>query len=416
MGSAVMDREDVVDGVVGVAPEVKERLTAFMADVAQGLGRSEQRRCAGVYARGLLEAGARKSLEPLVSRLGDAGDYEALQHFLADSPWDPVVVQRAVAERVAGEIGVEAWVIDDTGIPKDGKHSPGVKRQYSGTLGKIGNCQIAVSVHAVGERGTVPLDWALYLPEEWCEDLERRRKAKIPDEVQFQTKPELATGLIERAAGWEIAKAPVLGDEAYGKNTELRTRLDRASIEYVLSINADACVYEPDTVFTVPGRKRGSRGPAPSALVSDREPRQITELAASLAPEDYQTLVYTTRDGEEVRSRFATVRVIAAHPVERDRCAPREEWLIIEWPEGDEQPSDYWISNLPADTAPERLARLARLRWMIELDYRQLKGELGLDHYEGRSYLGFHHHCAIVTAAHGFLTLERADPNRQRPA
>ena len=416
MGSAVMDREDVVDGVVGVAPEVKERLTAFMADVAQGLGRSEQRRCAGVYARGLLEAGARKSLEPLISRLGDAGDYQALQHFLADSPWDPVVVQRAVAERVAGEIGVEAWVIDDTGIPKDGKHSPGVKRQYSGTLGKIGNCQIAVSVHAVGERGTLPLDWALYLPEEWCEDLERRRKAKIPDEVQFQTKPELATGLIERAAGWEIAKAPVLGDEAYGKNTELRTRLDRASIEYVLSINADACVYEPDTVFTVPGRKRGSRGPAPSALVSDREPRQITELAASLALEDYQTLVYTTRDGEEVRSRFATVRVIAAHPVERDRCAPREEWLIVEWPEGDEQPSDYWISNLPADTAPERLARLARLRWMIELDYRQLKGELGLDHYEGRSYLGFHHHCAIVTAAHGFLTLERADPNRQRPA
>ena len=416
MGTEVMDREDAVDGVVGVAPEVKERLSAFMADVAQGLGRSEQRRRAGVYARGLLEAGARKSLEPLVSRLGDAGDYEALQHFLADSPWDPVVVQRAVAERVAGEIDVEAWVIDDTGIPKDGKHSPGVKRQYSGTLGKIGNCQIAVSVHAVGERGTVPLDWALYLPEEWCEDLERRRKAKIPDEVQFQTKPELATGLIERAASWEIATAPVLGDEAYGKNTELRTRLDRASIEYVLSINADACVYEPDTVFTVPERKRGSRGPAPSALVSDREPRQITELAASLAPEDYQTLVYTTRDGEEIRSRFATVRVIAAHPVERDRCAPREEWLIIEWPEDAEQASDYWISNLPADTAPERLARLARLRWMIELDYRQLKGELGLDHYEGRSYLGFHHHCAIVTAAHGFLTLERADPNRQRPA
>jgi SRSO17 transposase len=416
MGTAVMDREDTVDGVVGVAPEVKERLTAFMVDVAEGLGRSEQRRCAGLYARGLLEAGARKSLEPLVSRLGDDGDYEALQHFLADSPWDPVVVQRAVAERVAGEIGVEAWVIDDTGIPKDGKHSPGVKRQYSGTLGKIGNCQLAVSVHAVGEGGTLPLDWALYLPEEWCEDLERRRKAKIPDEVQFQTKPELARGLIERAASWGIGRAPVLGDEAYGKNTELRTRLDRASIEYVLSINADACVYEPDTVFTVPERKRGSRGPAPSALVSDREPRQLTELAASLDPKDFQTLVYTTRDGEEIRSRFATVRVIAAHPVERDRCAPREEWLIIEWPQDAEQPSDYWISNLPADTTPERLARLARLRWMIELDYRQLKGELGLDHYEGRSYLGFHHHCAIVTAAHGFLTLERADPNRQRPA
>ena len=414
--AAVMEHEDTEAIVVGVAPEVKERLELFMADVAAGLGRSEQRRCAGVYARGLLEAGARKSLEPIVQRLGEDGDYEALQHFLADSPWDPVVVQRAVAERVAPEIGVEAWVIDDTGVPKDGKHSPGVKRQYSGTLGKIGNCQIAVSVHAVGRAGTVPLDWALYLPEEWCEDLERRRKAKIPDDVRFQTKPELAAGLIERAAGWEIPAAPVLGDEAYGKNTELRTRLDLAGIEYVLSINSDARVYEPDTVFTVPERKRGSRGPAPSALVADREPRQLTEIAASLGEADFQTLTYTTRDGEDVRSRFAMLRVIAAHPVERDRCPPREEWLIIEWPEGDEQPSDYWISTLPADTAPERLARLARLRWMIELDYRQLKGELGLDHYEGRSYLGFHHHCAIVTAAHGFLTLERQHPNRQRPA
>jgi SRSO17 transposase len=380
------------------------------------VARPEQRRCAQLYARGLLEAGARKSLEPLVSRLGEDGDYEALQHFLADSPWDPVVIQRAVAERVAPELGVEAWVIDDTGIPKDGKHSPGVKRQYSGTLGKIGNCQIAVSVHAVGANGTVPLDWALYLPEEWCTDGERRRKAKIPDEVQFQTKPELAGVLIERAAGWEMPSAPVLGDEAYGKNTELRTRLHGHGIEYVLSINSDASAYDPDTVFSVPARKRGSRGPAPSALVADRDPRQLTEIAASVADEDFRTLVYTTRGGEEVRSRFAMLRVIAAHPVDRDRCQPREEWLIVEWPEGAEQPSDYWISNLPADTTPERLARLARLRWMIELDYRQLKGELGLDHYEGRSYRGFHHHCAIVTAAHGFLTLERQNPNRQRPA
>ncbi|MGZ6576542.1 MAG: IS701 family transposase [Solirubrobacteraceae bacterium] len=416
MCSTVMERENEAAGVAGVAPEVKERLAAFMADVAGGLGRSEQRHCAERYARGLLEAGARKSLEPIASRLGEDGDYEALQHFLADSPWDAEVVQRAVAERVAGETAMEAWVIDDTGIPKDGKHSPGVKRQYSGTLGKIGNCQIAVSVHAVGGKGTVPLDWALYLPEEWCTDRERRRKAKIPEEVEFQTKPELAAELIERAARWEIPRAPVLGDEAYGKNTELRTRLDLAGIEYVLSINADARVYEPETVFSVPERKRGSRGPAPSARVADREPRQLTELAALLKAKDFQTLVYTTRDGEEVRSRFAAVRVIAAHPVERDRCPPREEWLIIEWPEGDEQPSDYWISNLPADTTPERLARLARLRWMIELDYRQLKGELGLDHYEGRSYLGFHHHCAIVTAAHGFLTLERQNPNHQRPA
>ena len=412
----VMKREEEADDVVGVAPVVGERLAAFIADVASGLGRSEQRRCAGVYARGLLEAGARKSLEPMVARLGADGDYEALQHFLADSPWDPVVVQRAVAERVAPAIGVQAWVIDDTGIPKDGKHSPGVKRQYSGTLGKIGNCQIAVSVHAVGERGTVPLDWALYLPEEWCQDAERRGKAKIPEGVVFQTKPQLAAALIERAATWEIPRPPVLGDEAYGKNAELRSRLDDADIEYVLSLNADALVYDPDTVFEVPGRRPGSRGPAPSAPVADRQPRQVADLVAALDAEQFQTLVYRTRDGQDISSRFATARVIAAHPVDRDHRAPRQEWLIVEWPAGAEQPSDYWIGNLPADTPPQRLAALARLRWMIELDYRQLKGELGLDHYEGRSHPGFHHHCAIVTAAHGFLTLERQNPNHQRPA
>ena len=416
MESTVMEREGTAVGVGGVAPAVMERLAGYMAQVAGGLVRSEQRRSAGVYARGLLEAGTRKSLEPMVARLGEDGDYEALQHFLADSPWDPAVIQRAVAERVAPEIGVQAWVIDDTGVPKDGRHSPGVKRQYSGTLGKIGNCQIVVSVHAVGERGTLPLDWALYLPEEWCSDPERRRKAKIPEDVVFETKPQLAVGLIERAAAWKVARAPVLGDEAYGKNTELRQRLDDAQIDYLLSLNADASLYDADTTFGVPERRHGARGPAPSAPVADRAARQVSDLASGLSPEQFQTLTFRVRDEQELSSRFAMLRVIAANPVDRDRRDPREEWLIIEWPEGQDAPSDYWISNLPADTPPERLARLARLRWVIELDYRQLKGELGLDHYEGRSYLGFHHHCAIVTAAHGFLTLERLDPNRQRSA
>jgi SRSO17 transposase len=401
--------------VAGVAPEVKERLSAYMRDVARGLVRSEQRAAAGVYARGLLEAGARKSLEPIVARLGEGGDYEALQHFLADSPWDPVVIQRAVAERVCPEIGVRAWVIDDTGVPKDGKHSPGVKRQYSGTLGKIGNCQIVVSVHAVGERGTVPLDWALYLPEEWCADQARCHKAKVPADVVFANKPQLAAGLIERACSWNVTRAPVLGDEAYGRNSDLRTRLYDAGIEYVLSLNSDAGVYDAST-FEVPERRPGARGRAPSAVRSGRPARQVRDLAASLDPEQFQSIAFRARDEQQLSSRFAMVRVVCRHPIVRDHHAPREEWLIIEWPEDQEHPSHYWISNLPADTTPERLARLARLRWVIELDYRQLKGELGLDHYEGRSYLGFHHHCAIVTAAHGFLTLERLDPNRQRPA
>jgi SRSO17 transposase len=405
------------DELVGVAPEVRERLAAYLADVASGLVRSEQRRNAEYYARGLMEAGARKSLEPMVARMGGGSvEYEALQHFLADSPWDPAVIDRAVAERVCPVIEPAAWVLDDTGVRKDGRHSPGVKRQYSGTLGKIGNCQIAVSLHAVSARGTVPLGFRLYLPQDWCEDPLRRREAKIPADVGFATKPALGGDLVARAAGWKIRRAPVLGDQAYGNDTRLRTRLHADGIDYVLSIGPECDVYAPGTVFTVPPRTPGSRGPAPSALKTERTPRSIAALVADLDADAFQTVAFRDLDGKQLVSRFAFVRVIAAHPVTRDRQAPREEWLIIEWPDGHAHPSDYWISSLPAGTEPEQLARLARMRWMIELDYKQLKGELGLDHYEGRSYLGFHHHCTLVIAAHGFLTLERADPNHPRPA
>jgi SRSO17 transposase len=413
--SPMVDSDDEL--VFGVAPAVQDRLAAYIADVASGLVRSEQRAYAEQYARGLIAEGARKSLEPIVARLGGgAVQYEGLQHFLADSPWDPAVIDRAVAERVCAVIEPAAWVLDDTGIVKDGKRSPGVKRQYSGTLGKVGNCQIAVSLHAVSPGGTVPLGFRLYLPEDWCADPERRRRAKVPDSVEFQTKPALGAELVARAAGWKIRRAPVLGDQAYGNDTKLRTRLHADAIDYVLSVGPESDVFAPDTVFAVPPRRPGSRGRAPSALRADREPQSIQSLVAGLPPEAFQAVAFRDLDGRPLVSRFAFVRVIAAHPVTRDRQAPREEWLIVERPDGHEQPSDHWLSNLPADTEPEQLARLARLRWMIELDYKQLKGELGLDHYEGRSYLGFHHHCTLVTAAHGFLTLERADPNHQRPA
>jgi len=417
MVAASVIETGIDDEVVGLAPEVKDRLAAYFADVASGLVRSEQRRNAELYARGLMEAGARKSLEPMVARLGGGSvEYEALQHFLADSPWDPGVVDRAVAERVCAVIEPAAWVLDDTGVPKDGTHSPGVKRQYSGTLGKIGSCQVAVSLHAVSARGTAPLGFRLYLPEDWCADPKRRRETKIPEELEFQTKPALGGDLVARAAGWKIRRAPVLGDQAYGNDTKLRTRLHADGLDYVLSVGPECDAFAPGTVFAVPPRKPRSRGPAPSALRTESEPQSIAGLVADLDTDALRTVAFRDTDGKQLVSRFAFVRVIAAHPVTRDRQAPREEWLIVEWPEDHDEPTDYWLSNLPTDTEPERLARLARLRWMIELDYKQLKGELGLDHYEGRSYLGFHHHCTLVTAAHGFLTLERADPNHRRPA
>lgn len=399
------------------AVEARERLAGFVTQVVGGLPHVRQRENALLYVRGLIEQGGRKSLQPTLLRLGESSArYESLQQFLADSPWDPLALVRACAERVASELVLSAWVVDDTGIPKDGRHSPGVKRQYSGTLGKIGNCQITVSVHAVGERGTLPLGWALYLPEEWCDDAGRRAQAKIPQAVAFETKPQLAGALCEQAAGWAIPRAPVLADAAYGDDTRFRTRLDRGGLDYLVAISDRTTVYGPETGFVV-AERAGTSGRKPSLARADRDPEPVRALAERLPASAWKTLpCRTTPTGEEVTSRFACVRVFAAHPITRHRDEPREEWLVVEWPHGAEGPSDYWLSNLPAETEPERLARLARLRWTIELDYRQLKGELGLDHYEGRSYAGFHHHCALVTCAHAFLTLERLCPKAPRPA
>jgi SRSO17 transposase len=398
------------------AAATRERLSAFVREMVAALPHIRQRTNALLYVRGLVEHGGRKSLWPTLFRLGeDAARYESLQQFLADSPWDPTLVVRACAERVTPELDLRAWVIDDTGIAKDGAHSPGVKRQYSGTLGKIGNCQITVSLHAVGAGGTAPLGWALYLPEEWCADGPRRKKAKIPEELPFRTKPELAAELAAHAAGWEVPRAPVLADAAYGGNTEFRSQLQERGLTYVVAVPPELGVFGPDTTFSPPERA-GRRGRPSTGYRADRAPESVRTLALGLADSCWQTLPCRTDPaGNPTSSRFALVRVTAAHPVERDHLPPRDEWLIIEWPEQQSAPTDYWLSNLPEDTKAERLAHLARLRWMIELDYRQLKGELGLDHYEGRSYAGFHHHCALVTCAHAFLTLERLDPKVRRP-
>jgi SRSO17 transposase len=397
---------------------VAKRLEVFGAQVlAKAMNRPVQQRNGGVYLRGLIEQGSRKSLEPMVQRLGSAADYQSLQQFLADSPWDPAEVIRAVAERVMPAIDVEAWVLDDTGFPKDGKKSPGVKRQYSGTLGKIGNCQIGVSVHAVGAAGTVPLGWALYLPRDWCDDPERRHRAKIPADVQFRTKPELGVELIEQAVGWNVQKAPVLGDAAYGENTALRTRLDAAASEYVLAVSPETSVFSDETIFTVPEQREDRKGRPKTRPRPDRPPVPIGTLIASIDGGQWPTVTFRDGPGNEpMSSRFCFLRVRAGNDWENMKAVPREEWLIAQWPDGHDKPLDYWLSNLPADSDPEQLARLARLRWKIELDYKQLKGELGLDHYEGRSWLGWYHHTALVTAAHGFLTLERRHPNHQRPA
>ncbi len=340
------------------AAGTRERLAEFVAGVVAPLAHVRQRENALVYVRGMIEQGGRKSLQPTLFRLEETpARYESLQQFLADSPWQPDALIRACAERAAAELGVIAWVVDDTGIAKQGSQSPGVKRQYSGTLGKIGNCQIAVSLHAVGVRGTLPLGWALYLPEEWCEDRERRGKAKIPDSVVFQTKPRLAASMVEQAAGWEIPQAPILTDCAYGDNTAFRGRLAELELEYVVGVSSQLAVFGPETSFAVPERK-GSTGRPRTVARPDRRPESVRALAERLPERAWKTLpCRTAAGGEEIEGRFAFVRVVATHPVRTDCLPPRWEWLIIEWPAGAEAPSDYWLSNLPEAESRERLAR-----------------------------------------------------------
>ena len=408
-----------MEAVVAVempASDARERLLGFVGEMAAGLGHPRRCENALVYVRGLVEHGGRKSLQPTLFRLGgDGAQYESLQQFLADSPWDPSLLVRACAERVGRELAAVAWIVDDTAIPKDGKHSPGVKRQYSGTLGKIGNCQITVSLHAVGERGSLPLGFALYLPQEWCDDPERRQKAKIPDEVGFQTKPQLARAL---ACGRRAGRS---SPARFWPTAPTATTATSAA----LSMRKGLPTWSPSrprSGFSTPRqalRCRSERGDAVARHCRPSRPETRVGARACPAPGPGCLAAaslphHTGRGGDLEPLRLRARRRRPPRPA-RPR-ASREEWLVIEWRQGEEAPCDYWLSNLPADTSRERLARLARLRWTVELDYRQLKGELGLDHYEGRSYLGFHHHCALVSCAHAFLTLERLCPKAPRPA
>ena len=342
------------------ASEPRERLFAFVEGVVRPLPHVRQRENALVYVRGLIEHGGRKSLQPTLFRLGESpARYESVQQFLADSPWEPELLIRACAERVAPELGVLAWVVDDTGIVKDGKHSPGVKRQYSGTLGKIGNCQIAVSLHAVGERGTLPLGLlALSARGVVCRS-ERRRQGEDPRRRRLQDEAA-ARELAGRAGGR-------LGDSAGAAPRRLRLRR-RHRFPHALA-RARARVrgrrLRPDQRLRAGDDLRGARAQWQRRAAAHGRPARPqagvgAALAARLPRRAWKTLpCRTTPAGEDVSSRFAFVRVVATHPVRTDYLPPREEWLIIEWPAGEEAPSDYWLSNLPDDSEP-RAARPAR--------------------------------------------------------
>jgi SRSO17 transposase len=367
--------------------------------------------------------GRRKSMQPMGDRLGV--DYQQLQQFVSSSPWPVEPVRWVLARKVVEVVGPEAWVVDDTGFPKDGPASPGVARQYSGSLGKVGNVQIGVTVHAVTDTASCPLDWRLFLPESWDdtkaatpEDADRivkkRGKVQVPDEIRHRPKWELALEMIDELAEWGQVPPVVVADAGYGDTGLFRTALTDRGILYIVQVKSDTSMHPADTPFEVPAY-RGHGRPHARAAYRDKPVRAST-LAPSLPEAVFAHVTWRQGSKGTMTSRFAAVRVRPANrniPRHEDGALP-ERWLLIEWPAGAASPTDYWISSLPETTPINELVRLGKIRWRIEHDYRELKHGLGLDHFEGRTWTGWHHHVTLVTAAHLFITIQRlkagADP------
>ena len=368
------------------------------------------------YCMGLLLPGERKSVEPMAARLAPDNvrrTHQSLHHFVADAPWSDeemlAQVRREVLPAMQRHGPVVAWIVDDTGFPKQGKHSVGVARQYCGQIGKQDNCQAAVSLSVSTWGSSLPIAWRLYLPEVWCQDSERCQQAGVPEEIGFQTKPEIALEQMRRAVEQKVPVGVVLVDAGYGNGTPFRAGITALGLEYVAGIESSTTVWEPGRLpLPVPSRKPG-RGAPPKRLQRnvDHQPISVKQLALSLPSSAWKNIAWRDGSRDALRSRFAAVRVRPAH---RDykRTEPHpEEWLLIEWPKEEPEPTKYWLSTLPVKTSLKSLVKMAKHRWLIERDYEELKQELGLGHYEGRGWRGFHHHATLCIAAYGFLVSER---------
>jgi len=381
----------------------RTRLERFLADLLEPVGRSERRHWGAVYIRGLLLNGERKSIEPMAARLPE-GNVQAMQQLVGQSPWAWTPVWERLGRRMTRELEPDAaWVIDDTGFPKQGTRSVGVARQYSGTLGKTGNCQIAVSLHHVGGMGTTVLGWRLYLPESWATDDARRKDAGVPADVIFKTKPDLALELIDQARAWGLADRIVLADGGYGEVTDFRDALEARQLPYAVGIGPQVGVWpKPPTITRRPYSGKGR--PATRWVYGTQRPPSVRDVA--LKARGWKTIRWREGTKGWLESRFLSVRVLPSHGYHEGEPPHKEVWLLIEWPPEEQEPTKYFLCDLPPTYTLRRLVRLTKCRWAIEQDYHQLKEELGLDHYEGRTWAGWHHHVTLTMLAHAFLTLE----------
>jgi SRSO17 transposase len=378
------------------------------------LGHADRHQSLLDYCSGLMLPIGRKSVEPLAAHADPtnvAAKHQSLHHFVANSGWSDQVLLERVRSWVEPHLDIESgafWIIDDTGHAKCGKHSVGVTRQYCGQLGKRDNCQVAVSLSLATAKGSLPLDYELYMPKEWVEDTERRRAVGIPRTVQFATKQQMALEQIRRAHARGVPPGIVLADADYGRDTALRDAVAALGLKYAVAVRSDVTVWAPGTAPLPPAPYSG-RGVVPKRLrrAPGHTPISVRNLARQLKAAQWRTLSWREGTNARLCSRFARVRVAVAYQDHLRTALRDEEWLLIEWPRGEAEPTKYFLSNLPANTPFLTLVNAVKMRWRIEHDYHELKQEFGLSHYEGRGWRGFHHHATLCVAAYGFLTAHR---------
>jgi SRSO17 transposase len=395
--------------------ESGSRFAAFIKGLNEAIGHRDRTGPLRDYCAGLLAGCERKSVEPLAAITAPArvsAQHQSLLHFVGQAPWSDETVLGKVRELTQPLLEkhrpVEAWIIDDTGFPKKGKHSVGVARQYCGQLGKQDNCQTAVSLPVANRHGSLPIAYRLYLPKDWAGDEERRRRAGVPGDVTFLTKPEIALEQIVKAYEDGVPSGVVLMDAGYGVNTALRDGVAALGLSYVAGIQPQTSVWK-EGEGPLPPKPSGGKGRPPKLMRRDEEHQPVSakELALSLPSSAWQTIAWREGACETLSSRFARVRARAAHRDYNLTEARPEEWLLIEWPEGEAGPAKYWLSTLPQDIDFTSLVDITKLRWRIERDYLDLKQEIGIGHYEGRGWRGFHHHATLCIAAYAFLISER---------
>ena len=386
----------------------------YIAHLSEGLGHADRHAGLSGYCTGLMLPLSRKSVEPMAARvdpLHASARHQALHHFVAKSEWSDTTVMAAVRDWVMPALGLDSgcyWIIDDTGFPKKGKHSVGVARQYCGQLGKQDNCQVAVSLSLASARGSIPIAYQLYLPKDWTGDMARRKTAGVPETQAFATKPEIALAQMRQAVAAGVPMGVVLADAGYGDETAFRDGITELGMLYAVGIRPATTVWAPGTAPLPPKAWLG-RGIRPTRLRREpgNAPVAVKALAMALTPQAWSTVTWREGTNNELSGRFTALRVRPAH---RDYLATEmraEEWLLSEWPDGEAEPTKYFLTTAPEEATLEQMVFVTKMRWRIERDYQDLKQEFGLGHYEGRGWRGFHHHATLSIAAYGFLMAER---------